>query len=323
MFYSEISFDWYEATVFFGSVSDYDTQVFDGNVDVFISDMLDDFNHVYSVKPVISRNGWRNAVVLHNGTDVFCRLSWNNPSAARHCLSVQFTGSHATKGADWLRVHFPEHNVTRCDIAADTCFDLPVQPVTATMMFDDCISIAKEMGLSTSVIGDWFGDGGRTLYVGSPKSTYRMRIYEKGKQDDNSLIGGLSWVRFELVCRPDKKRRADAALLTPQEIMGSFKFAVRVLSIYYKQVDITDSLNKTVKHSADFNSSLEFMCRQYRNHLIQLNKSCNSVSEFGDKILSMVYTGPQMDHEHHDFLVALSGGGCTDFPPVSVYSDLF
>ena len=71
-------------------------------------------------------------------------------------------------------------------------------------MFENCISIAKDMRLKTSVIGDWYGDGGRTLYIGSAKSAYRMRIYEKGKQDDNASIGGVNWVRFELVCRPDK-----------------------------------------------------------------------------------------------------------------------
>lgn len=323
MFYTDISFDWYEATVFFGSISDYDSQVFNGTVESFISDMLDDFNHLYSVKTVIARNGWRNACVLHVGSDVFCQISWSQSSGTKHCLSVRFSGSHTTKGASWLRAHFPDHSVTRCDIAADTSFESPVQFVTATEMFKHCIAIANEMGLSTSVIGDWFGDGGRTLYIGSAKSAYRMRIYEKGKQDDNVLIGGVNWVRFELVCRPDKKCRADASFLTPQEIMGSWKYAVRVLSIYYNPVDITDSLNKIVRHSACFNSSLEFMCRQYKNHLIQLNKSCNNIAEFGDKILSLVYSEPYIDYEHHSYLAALSEGGCTDLPPVEVYSDLF
>lgn len=314
MFYSDISFDWYEASVFFGSIADYDTSVFDGTVETFIADMLDDFDHVYSVKPVIAKNGWRNAVVLHNGTDVFCRVSWNNPGSARHCLSVQFTGSRSTTGADWLRSNFPEHSVTRCDIAADTSFESPVQSVSATEMFEDCIAIAKEMRLNTSVIGDWFGEGGRTLYIGSAKSAYRMRIYEKGKQEDNALIGGANWVRFELVCRPDKKRRADASLLTPQEIMGSWRYAVRVLSIYYKQVDITDSLNKTVKQSAYLNTSLEFMCRQYRNHLISLNKTCTNLHEFGDKIMLMVLG---LDHQ---IVPEVPFDG--ELPPVDSYFDL-
>lgn len=117
-------------------------------------------------------------------------------------------------------------------------------------------------------------------------------------------------------------RRADASLLTPHEIMGSWNYAVRVLSIYYKQFDITDSLNKVVKRPTDLNSSLEFMCRQYRNHLIQLNKSCNSIAEFGDKILSLVYSQPDIDYDYHSYLAALSEGGCIDLPPVEVYSDL-
>lgn len=314
MFYSDLSFDWYEATVFFGSIADYDTSVFDGTVETFIADMLDDFDHVYSVKHVIAKNGWRNSVVLHNGADHFCLICWNHSSAARHCLSVRFTGSCSTTGANWLRSNYPEHSVTRCDIAADTSFEAPVQSVTATEMFEHCVSIAKEMRLKTSVIGDWYGEGGRTLYIGSAKSAYRMRIYEKGKQDDNGLIGGVNWVRFELVCRPDKKCRADASLLTPQEIMGSWRYAVRVLSLYYKQVDITDSLNKVVKQSADLNSSLEFMCRQYRNHLISLNKTCTNLHEFGDKIMSMVLgLGCQIAPE-----VSFDG----ELPPVDSYFDL-
>lgn len=315
MFYSDISFDWYEATVFFGSVSDFDVQVFDGTVDAFIADMLDDLNHVYSVKSVIARNGWLNSVVLVAGSHEFCRVSWNHSSSSKHCLSVCFTGSDATKGANWLRNNFPEHSLTRCDLAADTCFDSSVQPVPAESMFLDVIEIAKEFGLSTSVVGDWFGDKGRTLYIGSTKSAYRMRIYEKGKQDDNASIGGINWVRFELVCRPDKKRRADAALLSPAELMGSWKFAVRVLGIYYKPIDNTESLNKIVRQSPEMTSSLLFMCKQYKNHLTQLNKTCLNLHEFGDKIMQMVVSlsderAPEI--VSHPYL-----------PPLDAYSDLF
>ena len=87
-------------------------------------------------------------------------------------------------------------------------------------------------------------------------------------------------------------------MLSPSEILGSWRYAVEVLSIYYKPVDNTDSLNKIVKQSPDFNSSLLFMCKQYKNHLTELNKSCLTLSEFGDKIMQMVLTvGEEIEPE--------------------------
>lgn len=96
--------------------------------------------------------------------------------------------------------------------------------------------------------------------------------------------------------------------------MGSWKYAVRVLSIYYKNIDITDSLNKNVKKSSDLNSSLEFMCRQYRNHLIALNKTCTNLHEFGDKIMFMVLG------DYHQ--IAPEVPLDVELPPVDSYFDL-
>lgn len=321
MFYSEISFDWYEATVFFGYISSDDVQVFESTVQDFICDLLDDLPEGYSLVPCVARNGWRNAAEISVGASVFCRLSWSHSSAARHCLSVCFTGSNATKGADWLRTHFPDHSVTRVDVAADTVFELPVQQVPASHMFEHAVTKARELGLKTNVVGDWFGDGGRTLYVGSMKSAYMMRIYEKGKQEDNAAIAGKNWVRFELVCRPDKRRRAQCSEFSPLDFMGGWQFAREMVSIYYQPVEKSETVNKVVRQMTDLERALYNMTRQYKNHLTELYKSCNSLSEFGERIIKIMQPETLIDTEHHLYLSSLSEGGCSDNPPLYVYME--
>lgn len=321
MFYFEISFDWYEATVFFGYISSDDDQVFESTVSDFISDMLDDLPDGYSVFPVTARNGWKKAANISVGSSVFCTVSWDHSSAVRNCLSVRFTGSNSTKGSVWLREHFPDHSVTRIDVAADTVFELPVQQVPSSHMFNQAIDKAKELGLKTNVVGDWFGDGGKTLYVGSMKSAYMMRIYEKGKQEDNAAIAGKNWVRFELVCRPDKRRRADCSSLSPIDFMGGWQFSREIISIFYQPVDKTDTVNKVVRQMTDLERALYHMTRQYKNHLTKLYKSCNSLSEFGQRIVEIMQPGSLIDHEYHDYLSALSGGGCTYNPPLENYME--
>lgn len=319
MFYSEISFDWYEATVFFGYISSDDEQAFNSTVSDFIADMLDDLPEGYSVFPITALNGWRYAAKIAVGSSVFCTISWFNPSSTRNCLSVRFTGSNATNGSVWLRSHFPDHSVTRVDVAADTVFELPVQQVPASHMFEQAISKAKELGLKTNIIGDWFGDRGRTLYIGSMKSAYFMRIYEKGKQEDNAAIGGLNWVRFELVCRPANRRRADCSVLSPIDFIGGWQFAREILSIYYQPVEKSETVNKLVRQKTDLENALYHMTRQYKNHLTKLYKSCRSLSEFGERIAEIMQPGTLIDHEYHDYLSALSNGGCTDNPPLESY----
>jgi len=319
MFYSEISFDWYEATVFFGYISSDDEQAFSSTVSDFIADMLDDLPEGYSVFPVTARNGWKNAANVAVGSFVFCTISWSHSSATRNCLSVRFTGSNATRGSVWLRENFPDHSVTRVDVAADTVFELPAQQVSSTHMFEQAISKAKELGLKTNVVGDWFGEGGKTLYIGSMKSAYMMRIYEKGKQEDNAAIAGKNWVRFELVCRPDKRRRADCSFLSPIDFMGGWQFSKEIVSIFYQPVEKTDTVNKIVRQKTDLENALYHMTRQYKNHLTELYKSCSSLSEFGERIVEIMQPESLIDYEHHSYLSALSDGGCTDNPPLENY----
>lgn len=162
-------------------------------------------------------------------------------------------------------------------------------------------SVAKEHGLAFPSISDELNpNAGRTQYLGSPKSDYRVRLYEKGWEqvaklgiweqvgrlgitpekglpDDlrivNEATGELvkpsDWVRMEAQCRPQgEEARRLAAIASPEQAWGftswTHDLAKRAMSIDLERLYI-----RTRKRSTD-QAALEWMCGQYANMLQRL-----------------------------------------------------
>src|SRR5438034_5777641 len=87
-----------------------------------------------------------------------------------------------------------------------------------------CLGVAQERRIDTFNVGDWSQKrGGRTFYVGSPKSAVRVTVYEKGKeyQARGILNASPHWVRVEGRFRPRKRpARMALAAATPAECFG-------------------------------------------------------------------------------------------------------
>lgn len=120
---------------------------------------------------------------------------------------VQFqtsgAGCHDVVGT--FRRLWPRHDVIRVDSAVD--FDAAGVWETLTGLVLD---VADARRIKTRVAGDWLaGQDGRTLYVGGRQAASTLRVYEKGKQMQES--GRPDWVRAENQVRP-KKREARQAL---------------------------------------------------------------------------------------------------------------
>lgn len=143
-------------------------------------------------------------------------------------VHVQATGGAADTLADVLRRWWPEHTVSRADVAFDV-----VEPGSFERLYAEVHRLARDGAarggrkVSTSTAGDWLDrENGRTFYAGGPSSRVRVRVYEKGHEQrvKDPLCGAsLDWTRVEWQLRPtsDQKRwlasasKADALGLSP------------------------------------------------------------------------------------------------------------
>lgn len=195
---------------------------------------------------------------------------------------------------DLVRSHWPNsHLVTRLDTAQD--FN---DREAYTRIRKVARRIAKRHRLAfPSITDDLNAKAGRTQYIGSPKSDYRGRLYEKGLEqlaslreqwakyhpntqlDPNSVltfttpegveVHPLDWIRLEAQIRPaDKEARSIAAHATPSEAWGFTQWtqelakealALELERIYIRQRKVTED-----------ESALRWMCQQYGHMLTRL-----------------------------------------------------
>lgn len=191
-------FDWYAATVpdSPGRLLSY----LQGSVDLA------------TLEPSRPLHGYREAAQLIRGPRVLARAMWGG--------STQGEGVHVWSSGDdaeWLacsvRHAYVEHRVTRVDVAADF-----VDGVAWERLAGAALSVADRYKLKVQHCGDYHrGEDGRTLYVGSPASALRLRVYEKGKQ----LGAAPEWVRAELQVRPQKQAKERAAALPAGAFWGA------------------------------------------------------------------------------------------------------
>lgn len=200
---------------------------------------------------------------------------------------VECYGPTSAVLADYLRSGM-RHRPTRIDHAADRrasgLFD---------RMHDYAKSLCKQYRLKLGYGGDWSTpDAGRTIYIGSPSSQVRLRIYEKGLKYAHDL--GLpvtdelrDWVRFELQFRPqaDSAKRLAPTIDGPQ-LWGSTiwanQLANEVLSMATEPVSIRE------RRESNRERALRFMGAQYSSHLKGLLADCNGdLAEFGRAVADL------------------------------------
>jgi len=195
-------FDWYQASVLvdWGNLR---TQLESAGV------MLRELGY--------GRNGYRRVYegILADGTKLTICATGNNGAPP----NVTGFGYNAPRVAALLRSLPWPHRVTRVDSTRD------YTGVGAWEALDGYLEgYAREHRLLTSVAGDWLTPGsprGRTLYIGGTTSPVRLRLYEKGKKEQDS---DFSWTRLELVVRPQREQRDKAATATPDEMWGYAKW---------------------------------------------------------------------------------------------------
>lgn len=172
-------------------------------------------------------------------------------SPDRPDVHVQLSG----RGCDLFDVlSLPDHaKITRLDIAFDS-FDgaYTVDDVRGCLLRGQFGGTARHI---TGFVGFTREAPGQTLYIGSPKSDARIRIYDKASEQGISpeqREGYCDWTRFELQLRGDVAKVAYAQLRKYSEGLGLVSslaslFASYIRSMFYVATSV-DDLEKQGKH---------------------------------------------------------------------------
>jgi hypothetical protein len=174
-------------------------------------------------------------------------------------LLLRATGVDADIFAPFIRKHWPDHQVSRADMAVD--FD-------QKGIFDELSSwlldYAKANRLKTGFVGDWAnGTQGRTLNVGSRDSAVYIRLYEKGHEQISKGAQGVSldWVRFEAEIKPQTKiAKKNLSNLAPHQCFGVSRLMRDFAMKYGGRYDAI----KVTKGAAEKSSNpLHYLALQY------------------------------------------------------------
>lgn len=241
-------------------------------------------NNYTDAYKVISKTGSDSALILFGG---------RNPHP-----NALMTSEGAQPFSEVLRANFPEHRVTRADIAED--FISPGAFNTLSTIAFEVYEDVRGSGykLTSETIRSRQEGGGATDYIGSPTSGTRFRAYDKTAEQRSKLPDHLkskipeNWAHAELQVRPQTPDlKAMASLWTHLDFWGvsrwSAKLAERILGAEVARI------RSKFSPASDDSLWLSFLAHQYSNHFKRLEaqigraavldaigRECDLVQEF-------------------------------------------
>ena len=186
-------------------------------------------------------------------------------------VHVQGTGPVAEHVASVLRDRWPEHLVSRADVAFDV-----VEPGAFERLYKRVHEIARDGAgrrgrkVSTSTVGDWLdGERGRTFYAGGTSSRLRVRVYEKGHEQrakDPGCGADVNWTRAEWQLRPSSDQKAWLAAASKVEALGLTSFGAAVAeALLDEDVVSVSALLRFASQDLGY-----WMVRSYRRVVLEL-----------------------------------------------------
>lgn len=164
-----------------------------------------------------------------------------------------------------LRKASVAHRCTRMDSRID--FDAP--GAFEALLAPLC-TIKTRKGLRGEQRGDWeHPEDGRTMYVGSPKSAVRVRLYEKGKEPGYRQQCRWDWVRLEVQVRPQEQAKEIYSAASPLQAWGAAEWT-RELAGELLQQKIAPLRAESTKSPSVDDQKLYWMCKQYGAPLLGL-----------------------------------------------------
>lgn len=250
-------FDWYEATV-------------PVPTDDLVEALTERIPHEL-IRRGKGRHGYAQTLDLMAPEGDVAASIWVPDDAGRvHSKPHALATSHRTDAfVAVLRECFPLHRVTRMD----PCYDVE-QSGAFDRLTQAALAMADERRLKVNMVGDWHrGLDGRTLYVGSPTSPVRLRIYEKGielAQKEPHLAAAFSpdWVRVELQVRPQREAKTSAATCQPEAAWGYAAWS-KALGEQLAAIDVP-RVKQIAWRTHDDERSYRWCVRQYGSLFLRL-----------------------------------------------------
>lgn len=199
----------------------------------------------YERSMAVKRSGETLAKVFYGG-----RNGWPN---------VLATGAATDDVAPVIRTSWPAHEVTRMDSAQDFDTVGGYELVRASL-----VGIHERSNVSKYEIESTRnGVRSRTIYLGSPASRVRVRLYEKGRFEHQlgNLEASEDWFRLEAQIRPTDDARWKAADVDASQAWG-FSAWMRELAQEVMGLDV-DRVTMRIKREPDYARAMQAMERQY------------------------------------------------------------
>ena len=190
--------------------------------------------------------------------------------SGQYGVHVIIHGGDACQGiVESFRAEFPVHRPSRIDV----CLDFQ-GPGSWDDVYQLGVLTSGRFGVRPTHYGDYLNaEHGRTLYIGSGKSTHKVRLYEKGHEQREKNVNPeapLDWVRVEFQVRPSAPTRLSAASMTPEQVARSTKWTSFLCDALGAVSAPIVSLT-TKKRKPDCVDSFEHMCGQFCNTVHKLN----------------------------------------------------
>lgn len=212
-----------------------------------------------------ARQGYGYAETLHGQDGPICQLWYGGTHAFPH---VVLSGEDADEGARLLRQAFPEEQaVSRVDVCIDYA-----DPGAYDRLQGLALQVAEAEKVTVGTAGDHLlTKKGRTVYLGSPSSHTRLRIYDKAEQLRGMFASDpvrLATVpehlaRFECQVRPQTSAaRYQASKAEPMAIMGSARWMRRLMALV-ADVDLEPFQAGKVWRQADDDRAYAALLAQY------------------------------------------------------------
>jgi hypothetical protein len=182
--------------------------------------------HLADFRPISgSTHGYERLAGWFLGSVELARMYWGGNGGG---VSIQITGSGTPELVKRVRIIWPEHSVSRADVAFDVDYGGAWDELSGV-----ALAIGRKHRLKRKEVRG-HGDGD-TIYVGSPASVIYCRVYQKGKE----LFG--SWaspdhVRVEVEVKPgNSQAKRWAANMEPDEFFGAADWT-RELAVHLGQI---------------------------------------------------------------------------------------
>ncbi|MGX1794200.1 hypothetical protein ACWIDW_14805, partial [Microbacterium sp. NPDC055312] len=201
-------------------------------------------------------NGYERSKLIKRDGETLARVLYGGSNGSPHVIA---TGAASDDVVPVVRGAWPVHEVTRMDTAQDFDEEGGYDRLRAVML-----ELAEASRITvTSVESTRQGVRSRTTYLGAPSSRVRVRLYEKGKFEQQQGHGASEhWFRLESQIRPTGQRaRLLSASIGPVEAWGMARWT-RDLAAAAMGVDV-QPITMQLRREPDYMRAIRNLARQY------------------------------------------------------------